>query len=217
MPVLTTLALAAALAVVFAVAHAGSDQPSWRAALVKTGSTALLALAGLIGGAPAWIVAGLALGALGDLALARPGDRAFLAGMIAFALGHLAYVVEFVGRYPGGPLPAPVTPVLVAMAGMVLLTVFWIAPRAGAFCRPVRLYALVIAAMALTAAALPATAGHRVLQLGVTGFVASDLILALRLFVLRDAGARLWAARALWPLYWGGQALILWGVLPAAT
>ena len=65
---------------------------------MKTASVALLALAGWMLGAPAWIVAGLALGALGDFALARPGTAAFLAGMAAFALGHLAYAGGFLLR-----------------------------------------------------------------------------------------------------------------------
>lgn len=207
--VLTALALLAALT--YQLGHAGIDAPSWRASIVKTASTALLALAGLSAGAPGWIVVGLALGSAGDFALSRPSSGAFLAGMGAFAAGHGAYVVAFVQMYPGGPLPGMVTPVLVAMLALVLLTVVWIAPRAGALCLPVRLYALVIAAMALTAAALPLS--HRVIQLGVLAFVASDLILALRLFVIQDEPRRLIAARALWPLYWGGQALILWGAL----
>lgn len=216
MPFAVTAALLAAalLGLVYGVVHAGDDRPSRRATLVKTGSTALLALAGLIGGAPGWIVLGLALGSVGDYALSRDGDRAFLAGMIAFALGHVAYVAAFVGRLGEGPLPGLVTPVAVAMVALSALTVLWIAPRAGAFCQPVRAYALVIAAMALAAAALPPTDAHRAVQVGVLAFVASDLILALRLFVLRGTAIRLAAARTLWPLYWVGQALILWGLLP---
>lgn len=206
---LTALAMGAAL--VYQVRHAGIDTPSWTASSVKTASTALLALVGLVAGAPGWIIAGLALGSAGDYALSRPSPGAFLSGMAAFAAGHIAYVVAFVQMYPGGPVPWLVTPVAVAMVALVLLTVLWIAPQAGAFCRPVRLYALVIAAMALTAAALPPAMG--VIQLGVLAFVASDLILALRLFVLTDEARRLVAARTLWPLYWGGQALILWGAV----
>ena len=51
------------------------------------------------------------------------------------------------------------------------------------------------------------------IQLGVVLFVTSDLILALGLFVARDAAARTLAGQVLWPLYWGGQVLILLGVL----
>ena len=39
----------------------------------------------------------------------------------------------------------------------------------------------------------------------------SDLVLALRMFILKPPRTRLIAPRLLWPLYWGGQALILFG------
>src|SRR5262245_58774492 len=42
-----------------------------------------------------WILAGLVLGAAGDIALLFSGQVAFLAGLIAFLAGHIAYVVAF--------------------------------------------------------------------------------------------------------------------------
>ena len=66
--------------------------PSEPAMLTKTAAVAALALAGRLGGVPTLIVAGLALGACADFCLSRPGKVAFLAGMGAFGLGHLAYV-----------------------------------------------------------------------------------------------------------------------------
>lgn len=213
MPVLSLVVLVVALgaALVYGAAHAGIDAASARASTVKTLSTAGLALAGLVAGAPGWVVTGLALGAVGDFALSRPSDRAFLLGMLAFALGHGAYGLAFAAQ-AALPLPGAVGPVAALMAAMVAGTAVWIAPRAGALCWPVRTYALVIAAMAITAAALPA--GFGLVRVGVAAFVASDLILAVRLFILREPRIRLIAARLLWPLYWGGQALILIGFLP---
>jgi len=209
-PALITL-IAGLAALIFEARYAGNDDESVSASITKTASTALLALVGVLSGSPTLVVLGLTCGALGDFALSRPGDRWFLAGMAAFALGHLAYVFEFATRFAGGPVPWLLGPVMALMIALVLLTVFWIAPKAGALCLPVRLYSLIIGAMALTAAALPATNDHAIVQIGVALFVASDLVLALRLFVLNDTRMRLWAARLLWPLYWGGQALILWG------
>lgn len=172
----------------------------WTRSAVKTGSTALLALAGLVAGAPGWITAGLALGALGDFALSRPGERAFLAGMVAFALGNLAYVAHLV------PLAQhlPLIPAL-AMLALALSTERWLSPHTGALRWPVRGYLVIITAMMLAALALPAQA--RLLQAGAALFVASDLLLAIHTF--RQPAPAL--ARALWPAYWGGQALILMG------
>ena len=73
------------------------DQVPMAGSLAKAGSVGMLAvIAGMVG---LWPMAlGLALGALGDFALSRRGQAAFLAGMAAFALGHLAYAAAFWGR-----------------------------------------------------------------------------------------------------------------------
>lgn len=203
--VLGLLGLAGLAALVFALRHAGDDSGSARAAAVKTASTGLLALAAGMMAAPGWIVAGLMLGCLGDLALARRGTAAFLAGMAAFALGHLAYAAEFWGRFAGaGALSLAL---IAGTAAMVLWCGLWLAPRAGGLAWPVRAYGLVIGVMVALAALMP----PGLALAGALAFMASDLILALRLFVLTDSARRLLAARVLWPLYWGSQALILAG------
>jgi uncharacterized membrane protein YhhN len=207
---LALTAVAALAALWFWLAHAGRTD-SATASIVKTTSTAALALAGWAMGAPGGIVAGLALGAVGDFALSRPGTRWFLAGMAAFAAGHLAYVAAFLTAF--GPLTAsgPVAwAVLAAIAVLVLSTEVWLAPHTGALRWPVRGYAGVIGTMAAAAVLLPPGMGW--VQTGVALFLASDLILALRMFRLKGEAARLRASRMLWPAYWGGQALILWGM-----
>ena len=202
-------AIAGLAAVWFWIAHAGRAD-SGTASMVKTTSTAALALAGLAMGAPGGIVAGLALGAGGDFALSRPGTRGFLAGMGAFAAGHLAYVLAFLTAF--GPV-APPGPfgwaMLAAIAALVISTEVWLSPHTGALRWPVRGYALVIGTMAAAAVLLPP--GMRMMQAGVALFLASDVILALRMFRLTGETARLRASRALWPAYWAGQALILSG------
>jgi hypothetical protein len=67
--------------------------------------------------------------------------------------------------------------------------------------------------MAVAAVLLPAGPGQAVMRIGAALFLVSDLILALRMFRLQAPGAQLLASRVLWPLYWGGQALILWGAV----
>jgi uncharacterized membrane protein YhhN len=49
---------------------------------------------------PTWILIGLVLGAVGDVALLGRGDHAFLVGLAAFLLGHLAYVVAIAQLAP---------------------------------------------------------------------------------------------------------------------
>lgn len=200
---------------VFWVKYAGLEGQDLKASGFKTVSTAALAILAALSGAPDWIVAGLALGAVGDYCLSRDGTSAFLAGMVAFALGHLAYAVAFFDGVGFDPLILPIFfwPVAALMIALVALTVFWIAPKAGGLAWPVRAYALVIAVMALAATLIPDGVGRGIIQLGALSFVASDLILALRLFIIQDPARRLIAARMLWPLYWGGQALILWGAV----
>lgn len=210
------------IAALFALAYqnrrASATGPSGAMAAVKTASIALLVPAGLLAGAPALVLAGLALGALGDYCLARPGRASFLAGMGAFATGHLAYAAHFAALWravagPDASAGAAFWPVAAAMVALVAIAALWIAPRAGALAWPVRLYTLVIALMALAVAAVPPGALDGRAPLGAALFVASDFILALELFVLRDARAKRIAAKLLWPLYWLGQALILWGTL----
>ncbi|OYX40465.1 MAG: hypothetical protein B7Z02_18265 [Rhodobacterales bacterium 32-67-9] len=199
-------ALAAALAALYGAVFTGRA-PSWPKTLVKTGAVAALAVAALPLGAPGLIGTGLALGALGDFFLSRPGTRAFLAGMAAFAAGHLAYAAEF---FTTGTRP----PVAAALALIVLAlsTELWLSPRTGALRGPVRAYVVVIVAMALAALTLPADG-----QLALAGallFLASDLLLALDLFVVAAPGVKRLLGPALWAAYWGGQALILAGMVP---
>ncbi|MBE0553305.1 MAG: lysoplasmalogenase [Rhodobacteraceae bacterium] len=204
----------AALIYLIGFAARAEGRHSWTGTCMKTLSTAALALTGLSGGAPGLITLGLALGAMGDFALSRPGKPAFLAGMGAFAAGHLAYALAFWqrGAVLGGPDlgPGPV----VALAVLVLLlisTEFWLAPRTGALRGPVRGYGLVIGVMAASVALLPANPGDTPLTLGAALFLASDVLLALRLFVATAPTTQGALSLALWPAYWLGQVLILFG------
>ncbi len=175
---------------------------SWRRSLRKTLPVALFALAALTAGAALPLTAALALSALGDLALSRPGRRAFLAGMIAFALAHLAYVALMAGA---GAAPPPAALPALALALAALSTEAWLTPHTGALKWPVRLYVLVILAMGLTALSLPP--GHGMALAAALLFMLSDAILAAETFVLRENHpARPWLARAVWITYIAAQA-----------
>jgi uncharacterized membrane protein YhhN len=198
-----------------------SPQPtvSLTGALVKTASTGLLAAVGaLFSGPLPWaIVLGLTLGALGDFFLARRHPSAFLTGMAAFALGHLAYAWAFLSRAAEiAPFQLAPAQGLAGLALLVLLlsTEVWLAPRTAALRWPVRGYVVVIGLMGLAAIALPPhpeNLSAALIRLGAALFVLSDLLLAIRLFVARTGPATRGLSLALWPAYWGGQLLILVG------
>lgn len=200
----TLFIFAALLAALYEIAFCWRGT-SWPKSLIKTGSVAALALAAPGFAAPMLIVAGLALGALGDFFLSRPGEKAFLAGMGAFAAGHLAYAAEFLVP---GTLP-PLFPALVLLA-LGASTELWLAPRTGALRWPVRFYVGVITLMAL--AALTLGPDRQIALFGAVLFVASDLLLSLDLFVVKSPALNRLLSHALWAAYWSGQALILWGM-----
>lgn len=204
------LAIAALAALIYqiAIAPRPEGRQDWAGSAVKTTATAALAAHGFASDAPALISLGLACGALGDFALSRPGKAMFLAGMAAFAAGHLAYVGAFWGwRGPDASLMQITA--LAGLAGLILSTELWLAPRAGDLRAPVRGYAILIGVMAALAILLPP--GSTAVVSGAALFVLSDSLLALRLFVLRGPIARRGLALAVWPAYWGGQVLILRG------
>lgn len=210
------LAAAAAFALIYWARFAGRDEgrQPWAGTAVKTASTALLVVAGVLGDAPGLIVFGLVLGAIGDFALSRPGTAAFLAGMAAFAAGHLAYVWAFWTRAAELGFTAP-TPgqwaALGVLAGLVLGLGLWLSAKAGDLRLPVLGYAVIIGAMAATVLILPPNAGRKDILLGAGLFLLSDALLALRMFVVTAPKPRLALGLAVWPAYWMGQALILIG------
>lgn len=174
----------------------------WGRSALKTASTALLVLLAWHEGAPGGITLGLAAGSAGDFFLSRPGRPAFLAGMAAFATGHLGYAVVFLAS-PSLAIALPT----VAMLALAASTESWLIPRCGDLRWPVRGYVLIIATMAIAAMTLPAARWPAMIGAGL--FVLSDLLLAVHLFV----APRRWLALTLWPAYWLGQALILAGHL----
>jgi uncharacterized membrane protein YhhN len=125
-----------------------------------------------------FLLAGLVLSLIGDVLLLGDSDVHFLGGLVAFLLGHLAYIAAF-RRVPGdGPIWIGVLLVVLAV-GVVL----WLrlVPRLRADWRegaPLVLYAVIIGAMA----ALAWATGLWVVGLGATLFLVSDTVLAYQRF-----------------------------------
>jgi len=158
----------------------------------------LLALYALLVGAPILLVAALALGALGDACLAYDGEPAFIAGLSAFLISHLAYVALFWPSVEPGLVVTSAWRYAVAWTFVILmammLLVLW--RPVGRLVVPITVYAIVIVAMALSALALkpvPPSAGAAL-------FVMSDAALATQRFLVKPCSP---ATKRLKPFVWG--------------
>jgi len=157
------------------------------------------------------ILVGLVLGAIGDAALLGHGKRWFLAGLVAFLCGHIAYVVavSFVLPPSAWLADAGLLAALPVSVGGAALVHLW--PKLGSMKIPVILYVITIATMVIAAIAvargttLPEPHRH----LFVTGaalFFVSDLAVARDRFVARTFANKAWGL----PAYYAGQLLIAW-------
>ncbi|MFW8636302.1 lysoplasmalogenase family protein [Cribrihabitans pelagius] len=177
--------------------------------IAKTGAVLLLALGALAASAPALLVAALGLCALGDLLLSREGEGAFLAGVGAFAAGHLVYAALFLTRDGSDParlleLPGLAAAGALALPGLAMALL--LAPRAGPLKGAVLGYIPVILAMGFAALSLPGAFGAAVFA-AACAFMLSDIVLAVETFVLPQSHRlRRVTPFAVWVLYWGAQA-----------
>jgi uncharacterized membrane protein YhhN len=143
------------------------------------------------------VVIALVLSLAGDVSLMLPRDL-FVAGLGAFLLAHVGYVVGF--RLDAGPasellLPAAAVLVVIAAIGRPVLA--GVRGTDPAMVAPVAAYMLVIAAMVTTALA----SGEPLAGAGAAVFMASDSLIAWNRFVrpLR------WAPVAIMVTYHLGQ------------
>ena len=160
-------------------------------------------------GFDACVLAGLALGAAGDVALLW--KRGFLPGLVAFLLGHLAYVAAVHERLPAGEWlgaagALAIVPVVLSLA---ILARLW--PHLGAMRGPVIAYVAVITAMVIAAIALGRADTGRSAQRFLAGailFFASDVSVARDKFVAESFANKAWGL----PAYYAGQLLIAWSL-----
>ena len=186
-----------------------------RALWIKTALSALFLIAALLQPRPVpgyfhLLLAGLFLCLVGDVLLALPQKRAFTAGLAAFLLGHVLYVLAFayVTRLSGW-LSWPIL-LVAGLSGAVFL---WLRPRLGRMFWPVLAYVAVISIMVVGALAVfrhlgPGRSGGWVVLAGATLFYFSDLFVARDRFVAKAFINRL----AGLPLYYAGQFLLAFSV-----
>lgn len=162
-------------------------------------STALLSPYGQI------IFAGLAACAIGDVCLlSRRSPKLFLAGMGAFALGHIAYLSAFLTQQTSEFSTNRLVMSVVVILGTASFYV-WLRPKLPRDMRvAVTFYTLIILAMVIGALGLLPMGHMRYAMIGAVIFAISDMFVARDRFVTRDPKN----AIAITPLYFGAQALI---------
>ena len=145
------------------------------------------------------IVAGLTLSLCGDLFLTGNSENAFLSGLSAFLLAHLAYVAAFlkhgINRRWAGTAAVPI--ILVAIAVSAWLLPFT-PPNLTA---PVLLYTGVISAMVIAAIGTRGNGGTLLIVVGALLFFVSDLSVAAQQIVQSKVPTYILGL----PLYYAGQ------------
>ncbi|RLB37068.1 MAG: lysoplasmalogenase [Deltaproteobacteria bacterium] len=184
---------------------------------VKTGLSCLFIAAALLQGSTEgayfrWLVTGLILCLAGDVLLALPQQRAFLAGIGAFLLGHVAYVAAFFQLTEADLIPWIGATVTLVVSGAVYR---WLWPHLGDMKFAVLAYVVVISLMVCTALALfrmdtLALPGRRLVLVGAVLFYVSDLFVARDRFVSPGFENRLIGL----PLYYAGQFMIAFSLGP---
>lgn len=185
--------------------------PSALRSLFKTLPIALIAVFALQADASWFLIGALAFCALGDAALSRDGEAAFMAGLGSFLIGHILYIVVILNL--SGMTPDLGALRLIGCAGALiyaLIAARWMWPHLAEMKLPVTVY--MIAILLMGAAALTAPGYYWPMMIGAALFIASDTVLAGETFVWKDQ-APAWAAPVIWVTYYGGQTLIALTVL----
>ncbi len=148
-----------------------------------------------------WVDAGIALSIAGDVALIWSGPRAFLIGLAAFLLAHLAYVIAFAGVAVWSPHVLVVAAVALTATALVLRAIW---SGAAGMHGPTVAYGAVISAMVIAASATVGDGSFAPGPLAFGGavlFYASDASLALNRFRRPIPHIAFWTLG----VYWLGQ------------
>jgi len=183
--------------------------------LTKTALSSLFLAAAIVEarGPDAYFMAlslGLLLCLAGDVFLALPGERPFKVGLVAFLLGHVAYVVAFVPIAEWRLFPVVALPLLILLSTSVFL---WLRPRLGPMKAPVAVYIGVITAMVAASLFLGANGrlslvGRFMVAGGALLFYFSDIFVARDRFVRPGFLNRLLGL----PIYYSAQFLLAFSV-----
>ena len=120
-----------------------------------------------------WLLLGFACAWWGDFLLIGPGNGFFLAGLIAFLLGHVCYCIAYATHGPRWSV-AGVSYLVLACPGAVLVWNLWPGIPAG-LGLPVMAYLSVITLMVALSVACIGRPGASLLVLGAVLFYLSDI------------------------------------------
>lgn len=146
-----------------------------------------------------WVLAALVAGMAGDVFLMGRSKQLFLAGLVAFLVGHVLYIVAFAVRGLSvewalfGALPTLALTSLIAR---------WLLPHVEPRMKtPVVVYMTAFTVMVSMAAGTVGAERRWLILIGSVGFMLSDIAVARNRFVRPGLVNRLWGI----PLYFGAQ------------
>jgi uncharacterized membrane protein YhhN len=170
--------------------------------LASSGFVAAALGAGALGGGYGRaVLVALAFSWIGDVLLIPKSQRFFLAGLVAFLLGHLAFGAAFLVR---GVAVSWAAAALVGLVPAALLVGRWLLPSVPDSMRvPVLVYMAGITLMVALAAGTVGAQGRPLILAAAVAFFVSDLSVARDAFVAPGLVNRLWGL----PLYYGAQLL----------
>ena len=151
------------------------------------------------------VLLGLILGAIGDVCLLGSAKQFFIAGLVSFLLGHVAYVIAFAS------LPIDTTIAIVsagAIAVVMVVIARWVFPHAPDMRVPIGAYMLVISAMCVVGIGAGGAGAPWMIPVGALMFAASDIAVVRDRFVSQSFVNRLWGL----PLYYAAQLIIAWSI-----
>ena len=157
-----------------------------------------------------YLLVGLIFCLIGDVCLALPQEKAFRAGLVAFLIGHVFYILSFSSLIH---VSHWVSIVLFIISGISLFVFFWLRPHLKSMLIPVLIYIVVITVMVIGAWAVSwkspfRISGRALILAGALCFYLSDVFIARDKFVKEEYQNRLLGL----PLYYGGQFMLAFSV-----
>ncbi len=192
------------LAVLLLATSRGIERANWVAKpLASTGFLGTALAAGALGSTYGRVLfVALVFCWLGDVLLIPKDKRSFLAGLVAFLLGHVILIGAFALR---GLAPSGAALAALGVIPAAFLALRWLQPHVSDSMRtPVRAYVVAISLMVVAGAAASAAGAGAWVLVGALLFFVSDLAVARERFVAPGFANRLWGL----PLYYAATVLL---------